>query len=262
MINAEDEVIVDLSRSCTREEAAIKLFGRRQGQLQKVSSDIADPLEQLICRREFKGSLSDGLQSMREEARQAFLDAVDAGVDMYEFIDKECAVLGIDALIGDLADRLAEIDHELAKGRSSILRIDHMESDRTKIPHIYIDSLDAWARVKYGISIIESGRLIETPSEPQEVSSAGIETDPGNSQDKKARNRLRDQEAAILGKIEGLGHEPAKLPKNLPGKRGVKADVREALKDDDLFSGETVFDKAWERLLKGDIAYVEKVPSP
>jgi len=46
------------------------------------------------------------------------------------------------------------------------------------------------------------------------------------------------------------------LPRNEPGKPGVKAVVRAALQASSLFEGSTTFDKAWERLIKdGRIVY-------
>ena len=51
------------------------------------------------------------------------------------------------------------------------------------------------------------------------------------------------QEQEILRVIRELSHDPKKLPKQKPGKSGVKAEVRQKLS----FSVK-VFDKAWERL--------------
>ncbi|HKT98051.1 MAG TPA: hypothetical protein VJS30_16225 [Paraburkholderia sp.] len=58
------------------------------------------------------------------------------------------------------------------------------------------------------------------------------------------------QESEILRVIRDLGEDPKKLPKQKPGKPGIKAAVRAKLS----FS-EKVFDKAWERLRDaGDVA--------
>ncbi|WP_027784352.1 MULTISPECIES: hypothetical protein [Burkholderia] len=60
----------------------------------------------------------------------------------------------------------------------------------------------------------------------------------------------RHQENEILRVIRELGEDPARLPKQTPGKPGIKAAVRAKL----AFSGK-VFDLAWERLRKnGEIA--------
>lgn len=62
--------------------------------------------------------------------------------------------------------------------------------------------------------------------------------------------RQRHQESEILRVLHDLGYDPKSLPKNEPGKKGVKADVRSRL----IFP-KGVFDKAWERLLEGEISY-------
>lgn len=51
-----------------------------------------------------------------------------------------------------------------------------------------------------------------------------------------------------------MGIDPLAVPKNSPGKAGTKAEVRTALDSNPLFTGTTVFDKAWERLTnRGEI---------
>lgn len=68
-----------------------------------------------------------------------------------------------------------------------------------------------------------------------------------------SRTAAQDQE--IIALLKGKGFSPDSLPKNDPGKPGVKAVIRDALGKGEMWSGTTVFDKAWERLLKnGDIA--------
>jgi hypothetical protein len=58
------------------------------------------------------------------------------------------------------------------------------------------------------------------------------------------------QDAAILSEVRQQGHNPVQLPKNQPGKPGVKAAIREALVGvNPVFPREgTQFDHAWERL--------------
>ena len=68
MINAEDEVTIDLRRSCTREEAAIKILGWMRGPIQKVASETDDPLNSLLNNGKFNSPLTDLLQKEREAA--------------------------------------------------------------------------------------------------------------------------------------------------------------------------------------------------
>jgi len=64
------------------------------------------------------------------------------------------------------------------------------------------------------------------------------------------------QDEAILSMLRDKGYDPLAMPPYAPGKPGVKAEIRRAIGDRGMWTGETVFDKAWERLAKnGDIAY-------
>ena len=64
----------------------------------------------------------------------------------------------------------------------------------------------------------------------------------------KPVQRAAAQDAAILCEIQKQGFDPLALPKNPAGKPGPKAAIRTALSSNSLFTGGTVFDKAWERL--------------
>ncbi|MGE0801582.1 MAG: hypothetical protein AB7G13_22355 [Lautropia sp.] len=65
------------------------------------------------------------------------------------------------------------------------------------------------------------------------------------------KQRWPAQEDVVLGLVRELGFDPERLPKALPGKGGVKAQVRDLAKDRhrQLFEGR-VFEKAWDRLRK------------
>ena len=70
----------------------------------------------------------------------------------------------------------------------------------------------------------------------------------------KPVQRSAAQDAAILAMLQTMGIDPLAVPKNSPGKPGTKAEVRTALDSNPLFTGTTVFDKAWERLTsRGEI---------
>lgn len=64
----------------------------------------------------------------------------------------------------------------------------------------------------------------------------------------KPLQRTAAQDSAVLTEIKKQGYDPLALPKNPDGKPGVKAAIRRALKTNKLFTGSTVFDKAWARL--------------
>jgi hypothetical protein len=63
-------------------------------------------------------------------------------------------------------------------------------------------------------------------------------------------SRAKAQEAAILKCLRDTGHDPLQLPPEPQGKPGVKAAARAALGNKGMWAGTTVFEKAWERLLR------------
>lgn len=71
----------------------------------------------------------------------------------------------------------------------------------------------------------------------------------------KVLNKFPQQERAILEMLTSLGFvDHQRLPNEMPGRPGVKSEVRQKLLNLRIFQGETVFDKAWDRLLfKGKI---------
>lgn len=97
----------------------------------------------------------------------------------------------------------------------------------------------------------------QTAATPAPVETAGAPggVKPAKAGPAKPLQRTAAQDSAILCEIEKQGYDPLALPKNLPGKAGVKAAIRAALSQNSLFTGETVFNKAWERLTaRADIA--------
>ena len=95
----------------------------------------------------------------------------------------------------------------------------------------------------------------ESQTEPVVADSASGGVKPDKAGLAKPLQRTAAQDSAILCEIEKQGYDPLTLPKNLPGKPGVKAAIRAALSKNSLFTGGTVFDKAWERLTaRTDIA--------
>lgn len=103
-----------------------------------------------------------------------------------------------------------------------------------------------------GAAVVPLSDLISPALGVAVGASGGVEPDKAGP---PPLQRTAAQDSAILCEIEKLGYDPLALPKNLPGKAGVKAAIRTALSKNPLFAGGTVFDKAWERLTaRADIA--------
>lgn len=229
-----DEISLTYKPSCTVEEAALYMMGFPQSYLQprwlQYSDDPSDG--------DWFGS--EDYQNLAEERESAKIDLAEAKSDK--------------APEEVIAAKLAELDHcteqlklahsyktaiinELAKGATSGLHIDNIATLNARNPFITLLSLKRWAQESLNISIL-------------------AELD--NVAPIKPLPKMRAQEKVILDAIKKLGHEPQSLPKPLPGKSGVKAEVRENLLLHPLFKNKTTaFDKAWERLSKEDISFVE-----
>lgn len=136
-------------------------------------------------------------------------------------------------------------DDEIAQADPKV-RLLH--TDKYAVKHYTVNSVRQWiADNNYGsaISAQYARPSVDTKSDIA-------------IQESSTQQKLLAQEKAILAGISNLGHDPKKLPKNISGKPGVKANVRRSLKDDELFDGSTIFEHAWERLRKcGDVANVK-----
>lgn len=105
----------------------------------------------------------------------------------------------------------------------------------------------------------------ERPIEKQECQLRPMETisesalvQPGGVAQTKPIQRFAAQDAAILFEIEKLGYHRLALPKNPAGKAGPKSFIRAALSSNKLFCGQTIFDRAWERLAKSSEIVIQR----
>lgn len=110
------------------------------------------------------------------------------------------------------------------------------------------DTVDAESLRTFAASLRISVR-VEAPTAPERTS------DEPQDAPAKPVQRSAAQDAAILAAIRSAGHDPLNLPTNKPGRPGVKAAMRDALRSNPLFVGTTVFPKAWDRLReRGELA--------
>jgi len=247
MINPEDEILPDFRISYTKDECVAKMLGWMKGHIrQKYVRVTLDGIseDQLPYLHSLDWPLQEQLLELREAARRQVVQATESGATTKEIRTKQDAFNESENQINQAATYLLDIEDEIARGKESDLRIDQQATKESGHIHITIRSLDKWARQKYGMQILAHSPLA-MPSVAKAI--ADTKTSP-------SRQKLRDQEVAILDKIRSRGYQPDALPRNESGKSGVKSAVRAALANDPLFSGTTVFDKAWERLRKyGDI---------
>lgn len=142
-------------------------------------------------------------------------------------------------------------DSSLPKFRLGFARIRHHKEFEQRLVDMVNDGR-LMARSTSGLSrpeckgIATTSTLVDIEEAKAQLASDGTrfidDADTSAAQPRPKKDQ-RHQEDEILRVIRDLKHDPKQLPKNQPGKPGVKADVRVQL----AFSTK-VFDKAWERL--------------
>lgn len=248
--------IFDYRTTCSKEEAVAKLLGFMRGHIRheypEDDSDIT--IEHLTYTHSLGHPLDLQLSILKEAALSRLSDAITAKSPEDVLNELTEAVVKCDELSNKAGGFLCRIDAELAKGEASALQIDSDATEKVGETQITISSLDLWAREKYGIYILTDALTINKP-EQQELSSAAQKSLVGNKHPAKKQPKLQAQQDAILNEIVKLKYDPKSLPKFMSNKPGVKSEVNHILNGKGLFTGKTVFDKAWERLRKyGDIA--------
>ena len=220
--------------SVTVDEAVAILLGWASGPILFTSPDhdLSDEEQEVLDSATF--SLADELE--RQECQHEFdlEEARDAGASQAVIAERRAAIQRHRELVGLANTYLCAINDEINKGEQSGLRVDRAASN-SAYTYITLTSLDEWARARYAKEILKAA---STPSP------VVVEVE---SEKPHFRRKLRDQEETILDALVRLGHSPRALPRNTPGKSGVKAAAKSALKGNQLFTAKGAFDKAWER---------------
>ena len=108
-----------------------------------------------------------------------------------------------------------------------------------------------------GLKWLESENVL-TGMIPQWVRANARQRDTTVSEQTKPLQRAVVQDGLILAEIRKQGYDPLALPKNQPGKPGVKAAIRAAVRGNSMFIGTSIFDAAWERLTKTSEIVIKK----
>ena len=170
MINPEDEIIIDLSTSCTKEVAVAKLLGWMQGPIRPKVLKVSEhgiSEDQLPFLQFMEGSLQAQLSELREAASQDLIAAAEADATSEVLKEKEEAVANIDSLIHKAFMYMSDIEEELEKDSESAINIDQKTSKQTGVTHITLRSVNRWAKDKYGISILEDREQHASPEGTQ-----------------------------------------------------------------------------------------------
>ena len=232
---------IDLRTSCTRDDAISIILGLGHWRLLPPREDATEEeIENTefitFCLAEYLHEKLDILQNEYDVSRWENLSEADIA-------EKLAALNNFKELITKAKEYLICFDDEISKGESSAIRI-HPSSGLGSNTLYTIRSVELWAHNnQYGM--FAQDPLIVNNTEPQESPPADNNAEMSVVQ----KSRMRAQGNAILEAIKSLGHDPKNLPliNNSP-KGGVKHDVRIALEKNELFTGSTTFDKAWEKL--------------
>jgi len=209
MINAEDEVLIDTRSSCTKEQAVIKLLGWMRGPALKRVIRLVDgviPDSELPHYCFADESLDEFLAERRERASNAFRNAVASGLYSHaDLVALEDEVGKCDGLIEKAAIYHRDITDDLADTAAGTLRVDADETARQGTPHITLNSLDRWARKKYGISIFDKSTSHDAKDDLNNT--PNIEPDPdegGDVSGSKSRGGLGSVKSRNLIKVLNL----------------------------------------------------------
>jgi len=200
--------------------------------------------EKHLCPREFGSAVFNVPDLLKWAQKKGFHLPTVPPLDDYDFAQAEYVL----TLIANSPCHTSTTDEAEAHLKTKPELAQHPTAESAPVFLVGADAGEQWRGVLS--KAIANGELVLLdrhsllPVEPAAIPAANgeAETDAKKS-NKKPPLQQQFQEQEILRVIGELGIDPKKLPKIEPGKPGIKAKVRQALK----FSAK-VFDKAWERL--------------
>lgn len=160
LIAATDEVVIDLSTSCTKDVAVAKLIGLVRGPIRRVyQNDLVKKLSQGQHPHldPLNAPVIDQLMDLRNASRWRLTEAISIDRSDAEILKFKEHVAACDELIHLAAHYFRDIDDELAKGANSQLRVDQSTTVTPANPYISLSSLELWAMEKYNISVMRAG---------------------------------------------------------------------------------------------------------
>ncbi len=232
--------------SISKDEAVAKLlgWGIRSTDNDGANGNLSDEEQEAAGNWSF--TVLDVFEDQRTDLENALFEAKHTELpDATIIAEKEAALVEFDKKIDQAKYFFRAIDSELNKGELSLLSIDKSRPNDAD-PYIMINSLDEWAREKYGIAIQHYSP--KTAMDSQTVLGASIETHKTAAQIQETILKIRQQKNAILDSLVGLTYDPRNLPKNSPGKRGPKYDTWKAVEEKHIFKSRGHFDDVWQEL--------------
>lgn len=183
MSSLGSEVNIDLSTSCTKQQAVMKLLGWSKDIFTSTQIYVSETglwLDQLPSISHHTLNLEDELKQLHEIARQEYLQAFPPeafttdfdpekhieSADVFEkLIEKQEALEEVKALIVRARKFAMDIDEELDKGERSLLRTDTAATQKSGVTHITLRSLERWKDVFYAAKSKGATELVQPLSE-------------------------------------------------------------------------------------------------
>lgn len=172
VFNSLGNIIVNSSTSCDLDEAVAKMLGWLRGPL-RIHPDEIDirniSLAQMPYLPKLYYSLDDHLEMLIEKAADKLI-AADSDINTPEQIKSKIMneLLDCEDLTKKALTYKCAINTELAKAKNSALKIDVQQTDYLNETFITLDSLNAWAKANFDISLNDEFLVIKNKS-PQTV---------------------------------------------------------------------------------------------
>ncbi len=149
------EIFLKFVTSCTKDEAVARMLGWMQGPIYDAEPELTEdnnvPLDYLPYLSSLPNSLEEQLTYLVGEAQEDLVDAKDSGAEPGVIRQKEAALSQSLEWIDKAGVYLVDIVDELAKGETSVLRIDQEATEKSGVIHITVKSLEKWASDVYKI---------------------------------------------------------------------------------------------------------------
>lgn len=167
----EDDFILDLSASCTKDQAVMRMLGwglltMYPKQVHLMANGTLKEDSKLVYRPDF--SLNELLSEIYRDAKNAYLNSVpvNATADKANALLEKAlpAIERAEAMIENARSYMLDIVDELAKGDASGLRLDKESTLKNAEEYITIRSLDEWCAAKY--QIIEETERVALEDDP------------------------------------------------------------------------------------------------
>lgn len=212
VFNSLGNVIVNSSTSCDLDEAVAKMLGWLRDPL-RIHPDEIDirniSLAQMPYLPKLFYSLDDHLEMLIEKAGDKLV-AADSDINTPEQIKSKIMneLLDCEDFIKKAHIYKCAINTELAKEKSSALKVDAKQTDYQNETFITLDSLNAWAKSNFDISLHDDTSVIK--NKPQAISAFKT---PQRTDD------LREEIIEILSTMQNP--RPAKVMAALKARIGV-----------------------------------------